>query len=121
MQAVVKKPHIEIIAKGNIPSKFIQFLEKEYGKNFEIIEENDDHDDISNSPWYQETKKSLKPGDYVKLYRMNAQITQEKLGEMLGNFTRQNISEIERGKRGISKQVAKKFSMIFKKPVEKFL
>lgn len=121
MQAVVKKPHIEISAKGSIPIKILQFLKKEYGTNFEIVEENEDHDDISKSKWYQETKKRLKPGDYVRLYRMNAQLTQGKLGEMLGSFTRQNISEMEKGKRGISKEVAKKLSIIFKKPVDKFL
>jgi len=121
MQAVVKKPHIEIIAKGNIPTKILNFLKKEYGKDFEIIKENEDHDDISESTWYQETKERLKPGDYVRLYRINSQLTQAKLGEMLGNFNRQNISEIEKGKRGISKEVAKKLSLIFKKPLEKFL
>ena len=121
MQAVVKKPHIDIIAEGKIPAKILNFLEKEYGNNFEIISENGDYDDISKSPWYQETKNRLTPGDHVRLYRMNAQITQGKLGELLGNFTRQNISEIEKGKRGISKEVAKKLSLIFKKPIDKFI
>jgi len=40
---------------------------------------------------------------------------------MLEGFSRQNISEMEKGKRGISKETAKKLAKIFNKPVEKFL
>ncbi|MBL0716485.1 MAG: helix-turn-helix transcriptional regulator, partial [Desulfosarcina sp.] len=36
-------------------------------------------------------------------------------------FTRQNISDIERGRRGISKKVAKKLSAFFNVSVERFI
>ena len=121
MQAVVKKPHIEIKAEGKIPVKIINFLEKEYGKNFKIIEEDDELIDVFETEWYKETKNKTKPNDYIKIYRMNAKMTQQELGNKIGNFSRQNVSELEKGKRGISKDVAKKLSLIFKKPIEKFL
>lgn len=48
-------------------------------------------------------------------------LTQEDLGNLLGFFSKQNISEIERGKRGVSKDVAKKLSKIFGAPIEHFV
>ena len=121
MQAVVKNPHIEIKTKGKIPSKIINFFEKEYGNNFQIIDEDNELVDVFETEWYKETKKNMIPGDYIRVYRMNAQMTQEELGIKLGNFSRQNVSELEKGKRGISKEVAKKLALIFKKPVDIFL
>ena len=77
--------------------------------------------DITESEGYKKTKKSIQPGDYLRAYRDNAQLSQAKLGNLLEGFSRQNISEMEKGKRGISKETAKKLAKIFNKPVEKFL
>ena len=123
MQAVVKKPHIEIKSSGKLPNKVVEFFKKEYGNKFRIVNENtaSKYIDVTETNWYKEIKSKIKPHDYIRIYRNNANMTQEQLGKLLGKFTRQNISEMEKGKRGISKEVAKKLSSIFKKPVEKFI
>ena len=120
MQAVVKKPHIEIKSTGELPARIISFFEKEYGKNFKIIED-EEYIDVTKTDWYRDIKKKLKSGDYLRIYRMNANMTQEELGKKLGSFTRQNVSEMEKGKRGISKDTARKLSQIFNKPIDKFI
>ena len=123
MQAVVKAHHIEIKAKGNIPPKVIKFFKDTYGSDFKIISDSDKSEfiDVTESEGYKKTKKAMKPGDYLRAYRDNAQLSQAKLGNLLEGFSRQNISEMEKGKRGISKETAKKLAKIFNKPVEKFL
>jgi transcriptional regulator with XRE-family HTH domain len=57
----------------------------------------------------------------MRIYRGLHGLTQEQLGKNLGNFTRQNISNMERGNRAISKAVAKKLAKLFDVSVEKFL
>ena len=47
--------------------------------------------------------------------------TQSELGKKLGFFTAQKISDMEKGRRKISKVVAKKLSKIFEVPIERFL
>jgi len=123
MQAVVKTHHIEIKAKGNIPRKIIKFFKDQYGSDFKILNntEESEYINVTETDWYKETKKGMKPGDYLRIFRENSQISQAKLGILLHGFSRQNVSEMEKGKRGISKETAKKLSKIFNKPIEKFL
>ena len=71
--------------------------------------------------WYQAMKKNWQPGDTVKTYRENKGWTQAELGERLGGINRQAISQIERGKRAISKKMALKLSALFNRPLERFL
>ncbi|MBW2741359.1 MAG: helix-turn-helix transcriptional regulator [Deltaproteobacteria bacterium] len=47
-------------------------------------------------------------------------MTQADLGQKLGKFTRQKISDMERNKRSISKDVAKKLSQLFDVPIDRF-
>jgi DNA-binding XRE family transcriptional regulator len=76
---------------------------------------------IFDTGWYKETSAATTPGDALKIYRENAGFTQEELGRKLGKCARQKISDIERGKRNISKEMAKKISRIFNVPVDRFL
>jgi transcriptional regulator with XRE-family HTH domain len=55
----------------------------------------------------------MQPGDKLRIYRILHKYTQESLGEKLGNFTRQNISNMENGHRPISKAAAKKTCRTF--------
>ncbi|MCU0822244.1 MAG: helix-turn-helix domain-containing protein [Spirochaetes bacterium] len=48
-------------------------------------------------------------------------MTQAELGKRLGNIPRQNISQMEKGKRGISKENAKRLAKIFDVPVDRFI
>ena len=60
-------------------------------------------------------------GEAIKIYRENFGLTQEGLGKKLGGYSRQNISAMENGRRGISKNVVKKLSKVFKVPTDRFI
>lgn len=114
----VKTPHTEIEMKGEISKPLLKLLTKLYGDSV-IVEED-------SSPWretqfFQENKHLLNPGDMMRLSRERAGMTQTQLGEILGGIPKQNIYEMEKGKRPIPKEVAKKLSQIFKRPIERFL
>jgi DNA-binding XRE family transcriptional regulator len=125
MLAVVKKRRTKkrlFEIKGDIPEKVIDYFTNEYGNSFEIInEENDELIDIFQTDWFKDIDKDTTPGDSLRIYRENIGLTQEKLGKQLGNFYRQNISDMEHGRRSISKEKAKKLSKIFNVPIDRFL
>ncbi|NQU62861.1 MAG: helix-turn-helix domain-containing protein [SAR324 cluster bacterium] len=52
---------------------------------------------------------------------MDKSVSSRKLGEMLGGLLRQNVSGMENDRRGISKEMAKKLSKIFKVPADHFI
>lgn len=76
---------------------------------------------VFESEWFSEINSKITPGENMKIYRENFGFSQAALGEKLGNVPRQNISMMENGKRGISKETAKKLSKIFKVPVSRFI
>ncbi len=125
MLAVVKKPRTNgalFEVSGSIPSEVLDFLKSRYGKNMSVV--NDDGDetvDITTTDWYKKTKAQMTPGKSMRVYRSNAGLSQAALGEKLGGLSRQNISDMECGRRGISKDIAKKLAALFKLPVERFL
>ena len=124
MLAVVKKHHTKkklFEIKGQVPSDVIKFLRKKYGTNMEVLKEEKEFENIFNTKWYKDVKSSLTPGETIKIYRENFRLTQTELGKNLGRFTRQKISDMETGKRGISKEVAKKLSTIFNVPIDRFI
>ena len=124
MLAVVKKPHTEIPlfeVKGDIPENLLQYLQDNFSGNIDISNDEEEVMSIFSSDWFKNIESSTTPGDIVKIYRENLNLTQEQLGKKLGKFTRQNISDIERGRRSISKEVAKKLSAFFDVSVGRFI
>jgi antitoxin component HigA of HigAB toxin-antitoxin module len=124
MLAVVKKPRTNLPmfeVKGNIPSKVIKYLHQVYGQNIELVDEDEERVKIVETDWYRKIKSATTPADTVRIYRENLGLTQAELGRKLGKYSRQNISDIEHSKRSISKEAAKKLSIIFEVPVERFL
>ena len=121
MLAVVKTPHIEITINGTVDNPLRLFLKKQYGSKFKIINEKNELTDTTKSDWYKQIKLTSTPGKKIRIYRLNHNMTQEALGKALGKFKRHHISEMESGKRGISKETAIKLSKLFKKPIENFL
>jgi DNA-binding XRE family transcriptional regulator len=123
MQVGVKTPHIEINVKGSeIPPTLLEILKKEYGEGVCYLSDSDDElVDIEATDWYKDINAKMTPGDYVKIYRENRGITQEKLGKMLGDVPRQNISSMERGTRPISLKMARKLSSILGVPLVKII
>ena len=122
MQAHVKTPLIDISIRGEISSRVLTVLRREYGKQL-VIDEDDDNDlvEVVDTNWYRETKAKSAPGDALRIYRENHNLTQKQLGEKLGNVQRQIISNMERGQRTISLATARKLATIFKVSADRFL
>ena len=119
MQVVVKKPHIRI--EGEVTKDLLDYLKQKYGE-IEVIEDDEEElIEVRESAWYKSLRTNISPGDNLRIYRELHSLTQTELGKKLGNFTRQNISNMENGRRAISKNVAKKLAEIFDVSVEKFL
>ena len=120
MQVHVKTSHTKIDVEGKVSKRLIKVLQEDYGKDKVVIED-DTLINVKESEWYKEAKARMTAKEYMKLYRETRDYTQAQLGEMLGNLTRQKVSDMERGTRPINKEIAKKLSKIFKISVEKFL
>ena len=119
MQVVVKKPHIRM--EGDISPELIQYLRERY-EGVDVIENEDDYLlEVTQTDWYRRIRSQISPGENLRIYRGLHGLTQEQLGKKLGNFTRQNISNMERERRAISKTVAKRLAELFDVSVEKFL
>ena len=125
MLAVVRKPHTKIPVfevRGEIPEELLNYIKKEMKYTVDIDDDDgDEYVDITETDWYKERKANRSPGKAVRVYRDNFGFTQAKLGEKLGGLSRQNVSDMENNRRGISKDIAKKLSKIFKVPVDRFI
>jgi len=75
-------------------------------------------------PWREVFKdrieKFTEPGLMLKGYRYKADMTQKEVAEEVG-ISQHRISELENGKRAVSKQMAHKFGELFKTNYRRFL
>jgi DNA-binding XRE family transcriptional regulator len=124
MLAVVKKPRTNktlFKVKGDIPSEVIEYLEREFGQDVEVVKDDEELLNIFDTDWYKDISEATTPGDTLRIYRENFRMTQAELGRKLGKFTRQKISDMEHNKRTISKDVARKLSRLFDVPIDRFI
>ncbi len=122
MLAVVKTPRTSVRIEGEIPEPILSLLKAEYGKKLVVkLSPDDVLVDVFETDWYKTRKKSMTPGKYMRIYRDNAGLTQEVLGQKLGGLSRHYVSDLEAGTRAISKGIAKTLSELFKQPVSRFL
>jgi DNA-binding XRE family transcriptional regulator len=124
MLAVVKKPRTKktlFEIKGDIPSDVMGYLKEKFGQDIEVVKDDEELVSIFDTKWYQEISRSTSPGETMKIYRENLGLSQTELGKKLGRLTRQKISDMENGKRGISKEVAKRISLAFGVSVDRFI
>jgi DNA-binding XRE family transcriptional regulator len=124
MLAVVKKPRTNktlFKVKGDIPSEVIEYLEREFGQDVEVVKDDEEFLNIFDTDWYKDISEATTPGDTLRIYRENFRMTQAELGRKLGKFTRQKISDMEHNKRAISKDVARKLSQLFDVPIDRFI
>ncbi len=123
MLAVVKTPRTKTTVfevKGDVPDRVIKYLKRDYDVEV-MIDEDEEYVDITETEWFKDMDKKMKPGNYLRVYRENFGYSQAKLGKMLGGLSRHKISDMEHNRRGISKDIAKKVSRIFNRPVEYFI
>jgi DNA-binding XRE family transcriptional regulator len=121
MLAVVKTPHINMRIEGEVPPRLLRLLKTEYGPKLKITEK-DENDliDFFKTDFYRNMKSKMTPGTYVRIYRENHGMTQGQLGEKVG-VKKTFICDIEHDRRSISKEMAKKFSALFKISVAQFI
>jgi DNA-binding XRE family transcriptional regulator len=122
MLAVVRTPRTEIRITGFIPADIMELLRQNYGKQLKLTREEDreEYVDVFETKEYKEFKKNVKPGDYVRIYRQSQEFTQTDLGKKVG-MTRAYICDIEKGRRPISKVMAKKMAELFGTSVSRFI
>lgn len=109
MQVVAKKHHIDI--KGKIPESLVKYILKKYGaKNVTVID--DDFEDVTKSDWYQKLDAEDSQGKRLSRTRKRYDMTQAQLAKAVGEYT-QHISNMEKDKRPISVEMAKKFEKVF--------
>ena len=120
MQVHVKTPRTKIEMNGDIPEKIIAILKEFYGKKVSVSDD-DELMNVKDSDWYKNMKAKITPGETVAFYRKMHKMTQAELGEKIGNFSKQNVSEIERNIRPVSKKVAKQLAEIFSISVDRFI
>jgi plasmid maintenance system antidote protein VapI len=100
----------------------MQALREQYGAKVQLIPEKDDEKiDVFETEWYKRIKVRTTPGDNLRIYRQNAGMTLQRVGELLDGMPRQHVSNMEKGIRPISKKVALKLASIFNVSVEKFI
>lgn len=115
----VKTPHTKIEIEGEVSEKLLEVIKSEYEDIVDISE--DEYIDPFKTDWYKSTKGKMTPGDRLRIDRENMGFTQQTLGLKLGKFSRHYISDLENGRKNISIQVAKKLSVIFSKPVDRYI
>ena len=119
MQVVVKTPRIRV--EGEISGSLLRYLRSQYGE-VEVIENSDDElIEVKHSDWYRSIRGTITPGENLRIYREMYGLTQDQLAERIGNISRRNISNMERGHKVIIESVAEKLADFFDVSVEKFL
>lgn len=121
MLAVVNQPRTQgteaasFRIEGKVPKFVVMFLESAFNKALKV-EVSDDDDDVAvpfeQTEWYRDIKASMTAGDTVKADRGLRGWTQKVLAQKLG-ISVQNLSEIERDVRPVSRKMATKLAEVF--------
>ena len=122
MLAVVKAPHIRNkITLDGVTEKFVDWL-RGNGCSVSVQDNDETLVSIKDTQWYKETSASITPGDTLAALRYRDGLSQNALAKKLGaTITNKNISDMEHGRRAISKEMAKKLSALFKTPLTRFV
>lgn len=125
MLIVVNQPLIDnggIKIEGeNIPNKFINYLKRTFGEeNISFEEENTDPVLFRDTEWFKNIRGEITPEENVKFYRKQRGMKQKELASLLST-SKSVISDIERGRRKVGKEMAKKLSCVFNVSIEHFI
>jgi len=122
MLAVVKTPSIDVRIEGDLPPRLLHCLKSEFGGKLRLAQQNADERsvDFFETDVYREVKRDMTPGMYLRIYRENRDMTQDELGGKVG-VSKAFICDIEHDRRGVSKEMAKRFSEIFNISVARFI
>lgn len=121
MQAAVKTRRTEFRLAGDIPSWLVRELKLRYPNGLTFGGEDDGPPvDVRETEWFKTVE--VGPGEALRAYRRNRGMTQEDLARLLGaRVTKRHVSDMEAGRRGISKGVAKTLARVFGTSPARFL
>lgn len=117
LRVVIKRPPLVIEGK-EIPPELLKFLRSNY-TSVKLI--TDSGDEAAESLPLYAAMTAATPGMNIRFYRERDGLTQEQLGRRIGRFSRQAVSDMEHGRRPISKAVAKRLAELFAVSVERFI
>ena len=121
MLAVVKTRHINVRIQGQLPPRLLRCLQSEFGNKLHIEDDTPEEQvDFFKTDFYENIKKTMTPGAYMRIYRENHKLTQEQLGEKIG-ASKSFICDVEHDRRAISKEMAKKLAQVFNISVARFI
>jgi len=120
MIAMIKRPGFEM--KGDIPAAFLKVTQDFFGADdVEVVmEDGDGFVNVFDTAWAKKMESMDSPGSNVKTYRKIHELTQANLADKLG-IMRHHVTEIEKGRRAISKDMAHKLADLFKVPIDRFI
>lgn len=126
MLAVVSQPPINNFRiEGTVEQRLLDIIEAYCGQDaFRLVDREDDDEDgwerLEDMEWYQEAEKELTPAVSLKFYRQLHNLSQKELAERLG-ISKQHVSDMECGRRNISRKTAEALSTLFDVPQARFL
>jgi len=108
MLALVKKPHIELAIQGEGVENFLAWIKKRYEVSVLSAADAEESVPVEDTDFWREMEVN-RVGNLLAAARLKAGLKQAELAKQLG--IRQNmISDYERGRRKLSRSMAKRFS-----------
>lgn len=114
MEADLRDKWKRVIMSGNVGfniNSSALMLNKRFGES--NVDLDDEIIDIGESEWFTTISKKIKLGTIIRTYRENCLLTQQQLADKVGISKASHISDIENGRRQISKTLVKKFAEVF--------
>jgi DNA-binding XRE family transcriptional regulator len=122
LRVSVKTARIFIRMEGVISWNLLSVLQEEYGRKLIVTSMSGERmQDILLAPFYEPDTMEMSPGDYLRRFRLDKDLTQAELGKRLGGIPRQNVSNMEKGRRPIGRKMAGRLSRFFGVPVARFI
>jgi DNA-binding XRE family transcriptional regulator len=122
VRARVRTNLIYIQIHGEIPDALLQCLQAEYGPRLILkCECGETWHNVLDAPLYESEPPAMGPGAWLRFFRQDKGLSQAELGWKLGGVSRQNVSNMEYGRRPISRRMALKLSAYFGVSVDKFI
>jgi DNA-binding XRE family transcriptional regulator len=122
LRVSVKTARVFIRIEGVIPGEILSILQAEYGRKLIVrsMVEMEQMRDVLMAPLYEVDPREMSPGDYLRRFRLDKRLTQAELGRRLGGIPRQNVSNMETGRRPISRIMAIRLARLFGVSAERF-
>ena len=108
MLAVVKKPHIELSLNGKGSGEVLAWLARKF--DIAVLSGEDDSIPVDETDFWREMNAN-RVGNLLNAARLKQGLTQKQLAEK-SNVKQNMISDYEKGRRRLTKQMAAKFAEI---------